>query len=283
MIIGTMNMENSIQKNQEVWDSWTDGHVASALYNVPAFKAGRCTLPPCEIEEIGDVSGKRLLHLQCHFGLDTMSWARRGAKVVGMDFSETAIRQARSLAEELDIAAEFVCCSVYDLPVFLENLQGEFDIVYTSAGVLCWLPDLTRWAQVIAHFLAPDGFFYIREFHPFSNIFDNGKDIPTVHYPYFHSDEPMVFSGGGDSYAGGKTPPGGESHEWAHSMSDSINSLLEAGLRIEFLHEFPYTVYQATPFLTRGEDGLWRYAPGPDLPLMFSLKATKNIDGRAKK
>ena len=264
-------MDKAGESNLKVWDSWVEGHAGSEFYDVAGFKAGRCTLKPIEVAEVGDVAGMRLLHLQCHFGMDTLSWARRGARVTGADFSPKAISLATSLAVELDLPAEFVCSDIYDLP---QNLEGKFDIVYTSAGVLCWLADLAGWARVIAQFLAPDGFFYIREFHPFAGMLDDGADAPRVRYPYFHQADPLVFDGGGDSYAGGKTPPGGATHEWPHSLSDVIQSLIDAGLRIEFLHEFPFTTYQAYPFLKRGDDGLWRYPGGPDLPLMFSVKAS---------
>ena len=140
-------MDEYLNKNLEMWNDWALMHVESGHYDVEGFKKGRCTLYPVELEEIGDVNGKSLLHLKCHFGMDTLSWARRGAKATGADFSDKAIEIARSLSKELGIKTDFVCCNIYDLP---ENLSGEFDIVYTSAGVLCWLPDLMKWARVIS-------------------------------------------------------------------------------------------------------------------------------------
>jgi len=268
-------MDKYLRENRDLWDDLTPLHAASDFYAVERFKQGRCTLSDVDRSEVGPVAGKRLLHLQCHFGLDTLSWARLGAEVVGTDFSERAIEQARSLAAELALPAEFVCCDLYDLP---EHLSGEFDIAFTSEGVLCWLPDLKRWAAVIAHFLRRDGLFFIREFHPVAGIFDSadGVTAPVVHHPYFHSDDPMRFQDE-DSYAAKGVDIQRPSYEWTHSMADIINALIGVGLTIEYVNEFPYCTYQSHPFLTMDEDGLWRFEEAPDsLPLMFSIRATKH-------
>jgi SAM-dependent methyltransferase len=176
--------------NQNLWDEWTDIHIHSDYYDLRSFKAGRCSLRSIEIEELGDVTSKSLLHLQCHFGLDTLSWARRGAEVTGADFSDRAISFARQLSNEMAIPANFVHSDVIELPSLLDD---EFDIVFTSYGVLAWLPDLTRWAEVIAHFLKPGGIFYIVEFHPFFCVFDDSDDIEDlrVAYPYFEAKKPL--------------------------------------------------------------------------------------------
>jgi len=269
-----MSNDDHMQTNRELWDGWTGIHETSELYDMESFRRGRCSLAAIEVEEVGEVTGKRLLHLQCHFGQDTLSWARRGATVTGADFSPKAIALARSLATELDISAEFVCSNVYDLP---DSLEGEFDIVFTSAGVLCWLPDLTRWAEVIAHFLASGGIFYIREFHKFANTYDWAEDAaePIVRNRYFPTDRPERFEGSG-SYGGAEPGVKRVSYEWQHSLSEIINSVMAAGLRLEFLHEFPYCTYQHLPFLTQGDDGLWRYDKvDGGIPLMFSLKARR--------
>ena len=142
-------MEEYLKKNLDMWNDWAPLHAESEFYDVEGFKNGRNSLDSIELEEVGDVTGKSLLHLQCHFGMDTLSWARLGARVTGVDFSDKAIDIARSLSTELGIEADFICSSVYDLR---KNLDGKFDIVYTSAGVLCWLPDLKQWAEIINHF-----------------------------------------------------------------------------------------------------------------------------------
>ena len=229
-------------------------------------------LNPIELEEMGDVTGKSLLHLQCHFGMDTLSWARRGAKVTGVDFSDKAIDLARSLAKELGIAADFICSDIYKLSAVLDE---KFDIVYTSAGVLCWLPDLKRWAEIISHFLKPGGFFYILEGHPFSGIFDDSPDAtePEVKYSYFHTPEPADWDPEGD-YADPDAVVTHGSYEWTHDMGDIINSLISSGLRIEFLHEFPVIPFKGLPFMEQDDNGFWRIK-GDRIPLIFSLKATK--------
>ncbi len=267
-------MDEYLKSNLEMWNDWAPLHAQSDFYDVEGFKNGRSSmLYPIEHEEMGDVSGKSLLHLQCHFGMDTLSWARLGAKVTGVDFSDKAIELAHSLSEELGIEADFVCSDIYDLP---ENLKGEFDIVYTSGGVLCWLPDLNRWAKIISHFLKPGGFFYILEGHPFSMVFhDESPDAAElrVNRSYFHTVEPEMYETAG-SYAGAQTDRPHTGREWTHSMGDILNSLISSGLRIEFLHEFPVIFFKCYPFMERDDNGLWRIR-GDKVPLIFTLKATK--------
>jgi SAM-dependent methyltransferase len=261
--------------NCALWDEWTAIHVKSEFYDVEGFKRGEMRLHSLEREEVGDVAGKSLLHLQCHFGLGTLSWARLGATVTGVDFSAKSIEQARALAAEVKIPANFVCSEIDDLP---EALSGKFDIVFTSYGVLPWLPDLNRWASVIAHFLKPGGFFYIAESHPITCIFDDaeGTSELVIKYPYFETGEPLEWKVQG-SYADRSAHVAQPvSYEWIHPMADIINALIGAGLRIEFLHEFPYAAWQLLPFMVEGPDGLWRLPRGEALlPLLFSIRARK--------
>ncbi|MHA2010117.1 MAG: methyltransferase domain-containing protein [Promethearchaeota archaeon] len=225
---------------------------------------------------MGNVKDKTLLHLQCHFGLDTLSWAREGAIVTGIDISSEGIRIAKLLAKQAKLKADFIESNLYDLPTVLSE---KFDIVYTSIGVLCWLNDLKEWGNIITKFIKPGGFFYIAEIHPFSMVFDNEtKDIQNLqlYYNYFHDAIPFEFVADG-SYAsdGSKIEPKKE-YEWAHSISDIINSLIDAGLRIEFLNEYPYTVWKQFPFAERGPDGYYRLKnQKAEIPLLFTLKATK--------
>jgi len=269
-------MDKFTRANRKLWNAWAKIHENSEFYNLTGFKAGELSLKSIEIAELGDVSGKSLLHLQCHFGMDTLSWARLGARVTGVDLSDEAIALARSLADELNLDARFVCADIYELP---QNLEGKFDIVFTSYGVLAWLGNLVLWAQAIAHFLKPGGVFYMVEIHPFSDTLDWQRDKPelNVRYPYFHSPEPESFDAE-TSYA----EPGIQhtepitNYQWFHSLSDVINALIEAGLRIEFLHEFPMTVFRQLPFMEQNADGWWRLPGGlPKIPLLFSLKAIK--------
>jgi ubiquinone/menaquinone biosynthesis C-methylase UbiE len=174
-----------------------------------------------------------MLHLQCHFGLDTLSWARRDAQVTGVDFSGDAISLARSLSEELGIEAEFICSNICDLP---EALDRQFDIVFTSYGVVCWLSDINRWAEIIRRYLKPGGIFYMVEFHPFIVMLDDSGDYEKN--PYFYSKEPIKYEIKG-SYAAPDADFTHTGYEWMHSLGDIVTALISAGLNIEFLHEFP--------------------------------------------
>lgn len=268
-------MDEYLRSNQALWDQKTRAHVNTEFYDVAGFKAGKTSLNPIELDEIaGEVGGKDLLHLQCHFGLDTLSLARLGARATGVDFSGEAIRQARALNDELGMDCSFVQSDIGSLPV---HLSGQFDIVYTTYGVLAWLPDLKRWAEVISHFLRPGGVFFIAEIHPFGYVFDDEIEEPvlTARYPYYFDPEPLVFAPEG-TYADPDAPIDHPvQYEWSHSMGEILNVLIGAGLRIEYLHEFDYTVYQKFPFLER-RGNLFCLPEGmPRLPLLFSLRATK--------
>ena len=269
-----MLMNKYLQTNQQTWDTWTPFHVESTFYDVETFKAGRRTLDAIELAGPGDVTGKSLLHLQCHFGMDTISWARRGAIVTGIDFSQEAIKAARALAEELSIQATFVHSNLYDLP---HSLTGQFDIVFTSYGVLGWLPDLACWAQVIAYFLRPGGIFYIVEAHPVALVFDERRQDAElrVRYPYFQGPEPLREEEDG-SYAAPDAPVRSVTYVWIHPMADIIGSLLRAGLRIESFAEYPFVAWALFPWMERRADGFWQLpVPRESIPLMFALKATK--------
>ncbi len=263
--------------NKELWDAFARLHyeAESEEYSVKAFLEGQNTLKSYELKEMGNVRGKSLLHLQCHFGLDTLSWAREGATVTGTDISSEGVRLAKLLAKQAKLKANFIESNLYDLP---KVLTEKFDIVYTSIGVLCWLYDLKEWGKIITHFLKPGGFFYIAEIHPFSMVFDNEtediKDL-QVYYNYFYHPEPMEFTADGSYGSDVKIEPKKE-YEWAHSMSDIINSLIEAGLRIEFLNEYPFTVWKQFPFAEKGPDGYCHLKnQKAEIPLLFTLKATK--------
>lgn len=269
-------MKKYIDSNKQLWDELADLHIKSEFYGVDDFKKGKANrgMRSLEIEEIGDVRGKKLLHLQCHFGIDTISWERLGAQVVGIDFSERAISLARNLANEMGMNAEFVQSDIYKLCENYEK-KAEFDIVYTSHGTIYWLPDLNEWARTIAYYLKEGGIFYIMDGHPTSQIFDNNEPSELkLGYSYFHKSEPMMFEDDG-SYATDENVKHNTEYGWQHPLSDIINSLVSAGLEIEFLHEFNFNSWKQFSWMEkRGE---WWYLPNKDayIPLMFSLRARK--------
>ncbi len=270
--------EEALRSNRRLWDAWTTINAASRFYDVDSFRTGErpIRLADYELEEVGDVHGRSLLHLQCHFGLDTLSWARLGANVTGVDFSDQGIDTARALAAELGIPSRFLVSNVYDLP---DVLDGQFDVVYTSRGVLCWLPDIDGWARVAAGFVKPGGFFYVTEIHPVAVALDDGDVKPgelRLAYPYWSHLEPLRFDVKG-SYADRDAPTAGlVEYGWDHSLGEIVTALIDAGLRIDFLHEFDFVEWPLG-FLVESPDGRYRLPPGVpgQLPLFFSLRARK--------
>ncbi|MEM7113181.1 MAG: class I SAM-dependent methyltransferase [Chloroflexota bacterium] len=268
-----MQQNNYFQANEADWDRKTELHQHAPFYDLAGFKQGKDRLRSIESEELGDVRGKSMLHLQCHFGMDTMAWARRGAVVTGVDFSPKAIALAKSLSQELNIPATFVCANVYDL---VAALRGTFDIVFTSYGVLHYLPDLGRWAETIAHYLNPGGIFYIVEDHPTFRIFRSKSEGEfRAERPYFHHPTPEKYVGKA-SYAIDDDAKTTTQYIWNHHMGDILNSLINAGLHIDFLHEFPFAARAKFPHMVQGEDGWWRLPERHGtVPFLFSLQAHK--------
>ena len=262
-------MDSHIAANRRLWNEWARINPETELYDMAAFRAGRTSLKHIELEEVGDVADKSLLHLQCHFGQDTLSWARLGAQVTGIDLSPDAIQRARELATELGVDARFVCADVLD-PKELGDAQ--FDIVFTSYGALNWLPDLGAWAQVIARHLKPGGRFHVVEFHPIIGMLD--EDAREITAGYFNSGDPRRVESTA-SYAGG-AHASIASYEWPHSLAEIVQSLLESGLTVTSLREFPYCVHKCWNFLTEAEPGRYvvKHHPGR-LPLLFSISARK--------
>ena len=258
-------------KNKALWDGAAKINARSRFYDVDAFKRGACSLKEIELRELGDVAGKDLLHLQCHFGQDTLSWARHGARVTGLDLSSDAIEIAEGLSRELAIPARFVCANVYDLD---QVLADTYDIVFLSYGWSCWLPDLPRFAALAAQRLRPGGILYAVEFHPvFSSLHETRFEPFT--YPYFPAAEPEHFTWAG-TYADPTADLNRDGYEWAHTIGDVVSALLDAGLRLEFLHEFPYCPYDLLPYAVETEPGRYMVTRGDvALPLIFSLQAVR--------
>jgi SAM-dependent methyltransferase len=278
VIVATMADTNPspewLRLNQLNWDERAGIHAASEFYGLADFRARRSTLRSFEQGEVGDVSGRSLLHLQCHMGQDTLSWARAGAETVGLDFSAPAIGTAGRLAEEIGLAerARFVVSDVYDAAA---ALPGErFDIVYTGLGALVWLPDLVRWAQVVASLLSPGGFLYLVEFHPVTDML--GDDGRTVKHDYFDAGGQEVDYQ--HTYTDGPPMTNTRQVQWQHPLGEVLTALAGAGLRLDFFHEHEVTLFPRFPVL-ESSDGEYRFPAGhPRVPLLYSLRATRTAD-----
>ena len=266
-------------ENRRLWDAYTPIHTAGPFYDVDRFRRDPSDLriEPWEREEVGEVAGKSLLHVQCHFGLDTLSWARMGARVTGVDFSEAGVAFARGLAAEvgLEEVSRFLVADVYDLP---GALGGEtFDVVYTSRGVLCWMPDIVRWGEIVASLVKPGGIFYIHEAHPFLwSVDDDQRTTNDIHLSYSYWSDDVITLPVEGSYADPTAHVEAEwEHSWNHSLGEIVTALARAGLRIEFLDE-KGTLAWPLGWLRPVEGG---FGLPPDqtgtMPLMYSLRARK--------
>jgi SAM-dependent methyltransferase len=234
----------------------------SKFYDVEAFKKGKSSLNPIELGLVGDVVGKSLLHLQCHFGQDSLSWSRLGAQVTGVDLSNTAIKQANQLNAELGLNANFVAEDIYQ---FGKQNKHKFDIVFTSYGVLCWLPDLHQWAQVIAAALADGGNFYLVEFHPFNDLLSG--------YSYFAQNQPDIEEEG--TYTENCDGTTSSVVTWPHTISEVINALIDANLKIESFNEHKYSPYDCFEGLERVDiKGYQLLHKGQQVPMLYSIKAS---------
>lgn len=272
--------ERELADNQRLWDAWTQIHTTGSFYDVERFRDDPqdVRIDDWEREEVGDVAGRTLLHLQCHFGLDTLSWARLGAIVTGVDFSEPAVAFARDLCTRvgLDDVATFLASNVYDLPGPLSGTT--YDVVYTSRGALNWLPDIGRWAEIAAGFVAPGGIFYVHEAHPVMWTVAEEQDTPNdLHLDFdYWGGETLTFPVQG-SYADPDADVDAEwEHGWNHSLGEVVTALAYHGLRIEMLDE-KRMVSWPVPWLREGEDGTFGFPSEQTgtLPLMYSLRARK--------
>ena len=264
-------MDARIETNRRMWDERVPVHVGGSFYDVEGFKAGRETLLPWELEEVGDVTGLDLVHLQCHFGLDTMSWARHGARAWGVDFSAPAIAAATRIAAELQLDAQFV---VADVDSAESALHGRrFDVVYTGHGALNWLPDIGAWACVVAALLKPGGRLYLSEFHPLCTVIEEEGGRLVLAFDYF-ADEPQFWDEPG-TYADRSAPTvENAQYEWCHGIGAVVTALFDAGLVLDSLRERDLTLFPRYPMLVRGGERGYRFPPGaPRMPLLYSLVA----------
>jgi SAM-dependent methyltransferase len=267
--------EKYFEANRKNWDDRVEPHSKSIFYNLKKFKETKNSLFRVEQNDLGDITGKKILHLQCHFGMDSLSLANKGAIVTGVDFSGEAIKLARSLSKELNIPATFIQSNIYSLQ---QKITEQFDIVFTSYGVLAWLPDLEGWAKLIYHCLKPGGFFYIIDGHPYGQIFDEeNKQNLRIKYSYFTGGQVERYEDGYTYACSSEVVNSKENFQWTHTIDSIINSIIGAGLQLEYFHEFPFSEFQSHPILVKHEDGYF-YFPADfpiQIPLMFSLKAYK--------
>ena len=258
--------------NKETWNKKVAIHTKSDFYNMKDFLEGKSSLNQLELNELGNVKGKSLLHLQCHFGQDTLSFARMGAKCTGIDLSSEGIKKAKELNSELGLDATFIESNVYDVT---KTVKGQFDIVFASYGVVGWLPDLKTWAKIIAEKLKKGGTFYLAEFHPIVWMFDYNFDKPIMKYPYLKSD--VIY----EEYEGTYAEDGNEKmiskeYGWNHGLGEVVSSLSEAGLTVEFLHEFNESPYDCLPEMVKNKNEMYVFEKDPGMfPLVYSIKATK--------
>ena len=255
--------------NRETWNKKVAIHAASDFYDMEAFLNGESSLKKYELEALGDVDGKSLLHLQCHFGQDTLSWSRMGALCTGVDISEEAITLSRKLNKQLNLAAEFVCCNVLDTS---DHISKMFDIVFTSYGVIGWLPELKPWAQMIFDRLKPGGIFYMVEFHPIAWMFDYQKDKPEMRYGYQQRE--AIYEEYIGTYADENAEISSKEYGWNHGLGEVISSLAEAGLHIDFMREHDGSPYDIFPGLMQNKNGLY-LSKNRLYPFIFEVKASK--------
>ena len=262
---------NYISKNKDLWNKWTDYHLHSRFYNLEGFIKGESSLNDIELTLLGDVRNKTILHLQCHFGQDTLSLASLGAIPTGIDLSDNAIEKAKELAAQLNLNARFICCDIYDLPDYLDE---KFDIVFTSYGTIGWLPDLNRWGRLIYNFLKPDGRFVLVEFHPIVWMFDN--DFNKIEYSYFNKEAIVELEEG--TYADGEAPINMESVTWNHSLSEVFQGLVSNGLQIDDLKEYDYSPYNCFKHTEQLEEKKFIIKHlSNKIPMVYSILATMKV------
>lgn len=262
-------MRREVEANQQWWDAVAPYHADSPFYDVDGFRAGAIQLRSIERRLLGAVTGKRLLHLQCHLGLDTLSWERLGAAVVGVDFSQPAIERAEKLRDKVGLSAKFVCCDVYDTRA---HVDGLFDIVFASYGAMPWLPDIEKWAEVVASCLHPGGRLLVVDQHPVANVFvGSGADDVRVQRSYF--DRAAIASIGSGSYVDGVDVGEHTTWEWHHSLGEIATAVTAAGVAIDVLEEHPSVPFQWFEGMVHDPQAGWRL-PGDPIPLLYALSGT---------
>ncbi len=273
-------MEDYRALNRASWDERAPAHAASRDYAVAQFEADPGFLSEVvrfDRPRLGEVAGLRGLHLQCHIGTDTISLARLGAKMTGLDFSAASLTEARRLAESIDADVDFVEAEVYDAAQVLG--RGQFDLVYTGVGALCWLPDIRRWAQVIADLLRPGGRLFLREGHPMLWALEDAREdcLLVVEYPYFEREAPIVWDEGGTYVETDVAFEHNVTHEWNHGLGEIVTALLAVGMELTALVEHDSVPWEALPSQMERVGGReWRLIDRPwRLPHSYTLQAVR--------
>ncbi|MBU4486668.1 MAG: class I SAM-dependent methyltransferase [Candidatus Delongbacteria bacterium] len=264
-------MNEFMEENKKNWNERVGIHKKSEFYDVEGFLKGKSSLGRLELEELGDIKGKKMLHLQCHFGMDTLSLARMGADATGADFSDKAIELAKELAEKAGIKAKFICSNVLELD---KHLEGEFDVVYASYGVFCWIPDLNRWFEVASHFLKPGGELIILDGHPSNNLYEyseSKKELEIIGSYFNNGPQRFVED---YTYTDGDKMENTVEYEWSHPISEFINSAINNGLRVTSFKEYPFIGYFKYPNMVKNDEDYW-VIEGTDIPFTFSMKCVK--------
>ena len=261
--------DHYIEINRKSWNNRIETHLSSEFYDLDNFKKGKSSLNTIELALLGNLKGKTILHLQCHFGQDTISLSRLGAEVTGVDLSDKAIESAKKIAKETHSNTTFICCDIYDLPKYLDK---KFDVVFTSYGTIGWLPDLDKWAKIISKFLKPKGQFIFVEFHPVVWMFDD--DFKTIKYRYFNSGAIVEFENG--TYADKNANITQEYVAWNHDLSEVINSLISNGLEIAIFNEYDYSPYNCFNKAIEVEPDKFRIEHLDNkIPMIYSILAKK--------
>jgi len=260
---------NYIEVNKSAWNKKTPIHVESPFYDMDGFLKGNTSLKDIELGLLGDIKGKRILHLQCHFGQDTLSLARMGATVTGVDFSDVAISKAKEISAKINVEARFICCDIYELS---QHLDEKFDMVFTTYGTIGWLPDMDKWAAIVSSFLKPGGEFVFVEFHPAVWMFDD--DFQKIGYNYFNTG-PIV-----ETYSGSYADKSADLKEqyvmWNHGMSEVANSIIQNGMELKCLNEYNYSPYPNFNHTIESSPGKYTIAHLDDkIPIVYAIKAVK--------
>ena len=270
-------MSDYLDINRANWDERVPIHLAAPSYDLTPLREGRGRLHPIEAAEIGDVRGLRVLHLQCHFGRDSLTLAQMGAEVVGVDFSAPAIEAGRALAAELALPVRFVLSDVYSTPEKLLE-AGSFDRVFVTWGAISWLPDIAAWARVVAHFLRPGGRLYLADGHPFAYVFDDmiaGADgKPGWLMPYFSRDA-LVLDDERDYADADARLRNTRTHSFNHPICEILGAVQAAGLSLDWLREHATVPWQMFASLVPREGDMYGWPDRDWLPLAFSLSASR--------